>query len=172
MNLKPTCALALLLWTAAGSLPAADETLNQLYEEAKASFESGDLEMANYLIGQVQAADPRHKPSQVLALHVKAAMPPDGVSLKKKYSTVVLPNINMADATLDECLQALTIMARNASDGRVKTNFIIQAKDKTDAKVTLSVKQVPLPVAIDYVARIAGVKAKWEKHAVVFSSAP
>ena len=78
----------------------------------------------------------------------------------------------MADATLDECLQALTIMARNASDGRVKTNFIIQAKDKTDAKVTLSVKQVPLPVAIDYVARIAGVKAKWEKHAVVFSSEP
>jgi hypothetical protein len=172
MNTKITCTLALLLWTAAPSLPAADTTLNQIYEEGKAAYYGGDLELATYLLRQVEAADPRHTQTKALLAQIKLAMPADGVSLKKKYSGVMLKEINIAEATLEECLQALSIMSRNASDGKVQANFILTAKDRAEAKVTLSMKQVPLPVAIDYVAQLSGTRVKWDKHAVVITSGP
>ena len=128
----------------------------------------GDYETAQRLLTLVQEGDPRHGPTRALLAQIKLAAPPDGEFLKKKYSSIVLQKVEMEEVSLQDCLQGLIIISKNATEGKLAPNLILQAKDKADAKVTMNLSNIPLPEAIDYVARLSGTKVKWEKHAVVF----
>ncbi len=160
-------ACAVLLTVAVST--AADD-INALFQQGRAAYYKGDLALAKRLLTQVNAADPRHIETRAILARIKLEMPGDGPTLKERYAAVRLPKLNLQDATLAECLEALTIISRNASEGKVSPNFILKAQDKASAKVTLSLTDVPLTAAIDYVAEMSGTKARWEKHAVVIAS--
>ncbi len=147
---------------------AADD-LNAIFQQGKAAYYKGDVALARRLLNQVAAADPRHIETKAILARIKLENPDEGPSLKEKYAAVKLPKLDMQDATLSECLQALTIMSRNATDGKVQANFILKAQDKAQQKVSLTLTDVPLTTAIEYVAELAGTRAKWEKHAVVIA---
>ncbi len=161
--------VALLIPITAAVSTAADD-LNAVFEEGKAAYYRGDLEVAEHLLKQVEAADPRHIQTKALLAQIKLAIPDDGLTLRKKYAAVRIPKLDVADSSLADCLQALSIMGRNASGGKLQPNLLLMAQGKADAKVTLSLTDVPLPEAIEYVARLTGTKAHWEKHAVVIKS--
>jgi hypothetical protein len=156
------------LLTGASTPVTADDDLNQIFEQGRTAFYRGDYETAQRLLTLVQAGDPRHGPTRGLLAQIKLAAPPDGEFLKKNYSAIVLQKVEMEEVTLQDCLQGLIIISKNATEGKLAPNLILQAKDKADTKVTMNLSNIPLPEAIDYVARLSGTKVKWEKHAVVF----
>lgn len=147
---------------------AADD-LNAVFQQGKAAYYKGDIALAKRLLTQVAAADPNHIETKAILARIKLEHADAGPGLKEKYGAVKLPKVDIQDATLAECLQALAIISRNASNGKVQPNLILKAQDKAGMKVNLSLTDVPLSTAIEYVAELSGTKARWEKHAVVIA---
>ncbi len=167
--------LALVLVTGAsiGAAPLrAAENLENLFQMGRDAYYKGDLEQARQLLTMVQAQQPRHQESRILLGQVNAKLKMSaGSSLKLKYSGVKLSKVELTDVTLQEALDGLRALSKNASGGQVVPNFLVTDPKVAGAKVSLTLTDVPLPTAIDYVARIAGAKATYDQHAVLFTSA-
>jgi len=167
--------LALVLVTGAsiGAAPlrAADD-LENLYQMGRAAYYKGDLEQAQQLLSMVQAQAPKHQGSRILLAEIKSKLRVSaGTSLKMKYQAVKIAKIDFTDVTLQEALDGLRALSKNASSGQVVPNFIVTDPTVADKKISLNLTDVPLPTAIDYVARVAGARASYDQHAVLFTSA-
>lgn len=165
-------ALTLVVGATTGAAPlrAADE-LENLFQMGRAAYYKGDLEQANQLLSMVQAQNPRHQESRILLADVRMKLKATGASLKKKYQGVVIPRLELTDVTLQEALDGLRALSKNASNGQVVPNFIVADPTLGSAKITLLLTDVPLPTAIDYVARLAKAKPTYDQHAVLFNKA-
>ena len=58
-------------------------------------------------------------------------------------------------------------MSKNASAGKVIPNVIVKNPEMGKKMLTLSLSNIPMTDVIDYLARMSGGKAVYEKHAVV-----
>lgn len=155
-------------FVAPSSVRAADD-INAMYQKGRAAFYKGDHELALSLLSQVAAAAPNHTDTQNMLRMLKANQKLDVSTLKKDYSAVVLPKIEMQDVTLDEAIQGLRVLSKNASAGKVSPNIIVKSSSLKEKRLSLSLANVPLPQAIDYLAQLTGGVARYEKYAVVIS---
>lgn len=147
---------------------AADD-INTLFQQGRAAFHKGDFETANTLLTQVSAAAPNHVETQNMLRFIRANQKVNVSTLKKDYGAVVLPKLDLQDVTLNEALDGLRVMSKNASGGKVTPNVIVKGAALGEKKISLSLSNIPLPEAIEYLAQLSGSKATYEKHAVVLS---
>lgn len=153
-------------------MASASDDLTALFQQGRAAYYKGDLELAKALLTQVQARDPQHFETRALLAQINASLANNaGSSLKKKYGSVVIPKLELADVTLTEALQALSILSKNASQEKVVPNFIVKDQTARDAPISLSLSSIPLPEAINYLANLSNTRAQYEDHAVVFVAA-
>lgn len=159
---------AMAAFLLAASLQGADvKDINTVFQQGRAAFYKGDMETAKSLLAQVAAVSPNHFETKALLAQINAYSKTD-TSLKKTYGAVTIPKVEFNEVTLSEALQALGVMSKNASAGKVTPNFIVKNPDMGKKMLTLSLANIPLTDVIDYLARIAGGKPVYEKHAVVF----
>jgi hypothetical protein len=162
--------IACVLFTAAG-LPAADNAdIQKLFDQGRAAFYQGDYVLAAKLLKQVQVAAPKHEMTRIMLATI-ATQPKEELGLKATYAAVKIPKIQLSEVTLDESLQALSVMAKNASGGKVTPNFIVKSPDLNKMPLTMSLTNAPLDEVVRYIAEMAKAKVTWDKHAVVFSGA-
>lgn len=171
--LAPIGRRALLIISAcvlvAAAAPAADD-INTLFQQGRAAYYNGNFELASQLLGQVLAANPKHFETQAILAQIKSQSK-GKASLQKQYSTVILPKFQVSEVTLGESLEALTIITKNASNGKVQPNFVVKTPELNTARITLSLSDVPLTEVIRYLAEMAKAKTTWDQHAVMFSGA-
>ena len=153
-----------LLLTVTAQVTATD--MNAVFEQGRAAFYRGDHATAQRLLTAVARADPKHAPTKALLWQINAAKPPPD-TLQQKYAAVKLPKVDLVDVTLAESLQALTILTKNATDGKMQPNFILLAQDKASAKVTLSLTNIPLTEALTYITQLTSTKARWDNNGVI-----
>ncbi len=147
----------------------ADNDLTTLFQQGRAAYYKGDLELAKAILTQVQARSPGHFETRALLAQINTSLEANaGSSLKKKYSSVVIPKLELADVSLNEALQALSILSKNASQEKVVPNFIVKDSVARDAQISLTLSAIPLPEAINYLANLSNTRAQYEDHAVVF----
>lgn len=159
--------LAALLFI--GAARAADQKdLARIFEQGRAAYHRGDFETARTLLTQVLAARPDHFETKALLASINASNKP-AASVEKTYSAVMLPKVDFHEASLQEAAQALALLGKNASGGKVTPNIIVRPKAGEGAKITLTLADVPLTEAIRYVAQMSQCKAQYDKHAVVIS---
>lgn len=165
-------AFTLVVGASVGAAPlrAADE-LENLFQMGRAAYYKGDLEQAQQLLSMVEAQNPRHQETRILLADVRMKLKANGTSLKKKYQGVTLPKLELTEVTLQEALDGLRALSKNASQGKVVPNFIVADPALGATKISLMLTDVPLPIAIDYVARLARAKPTYDQHAIVFSKA-
>ncbi len=164
--------LAFILVMAAGSgVATAADDIETLFQMGRTAYYKGDLEQAHQLLSMVAQQNPRHQETRILLGDIRAKLNASGSSLKKKYAGVKLAKIEFADVTLQEALDGLRVMSKNASSGQVVPNFIVTNETLKTKTLSLSLTDVPLTQAIEYVARVAGAKAAYDDHAVLFTSA-
>ena len=156
------------LFTAAS--PAADD-ISTLFQQGRTAYYNGNFELARQLLLKVQAKNPGHFETNALLGQINAQTKKGDASLQKQYAAVIIPKFDVTDASLQESLQALGILAKNASEGKVQPNFIVKSPDLNQAKITLALTNVPLTEAVRYLAEMTKAKTTWDKHAVMFSSA-
>ena len=160
--------MAAFFYTAA--LQAADaKDLNTIYQQGRAAFYRGDMEKAKALLQQVAAVKPDHFETKAMLAQIATYTKTDA-SAKKTYAAVTIPKIDFNDVTVAEAVQGLTVLGKNASGGKVSPNIILKDPEMGKKTVTLSLSNIPLTDAIEYVARMAGGRASYDKHAAVITS--
>lgn len=159
-----------ILGLGVGATGVANDT-QALFQMGRAAFYKGDFEQAHELLKQVEARQPNHFETKALLAQIRAQMKPGTSSLKKTYAAVNLAKVEFADVTLDEAVQALRALAKNATDGRVTPNFLIKGEELKTKVVSLSLEGIPLSEAIEYLGQLSGARVVYEAHAVVFQPA-
>lgn len=146
------------------------EDLNAVYQQGRAAFYKGDMDTAQQLLSRVAAANPKHAETANMLAYIRANHQPKDNTLKNQYDAVMLPKVEMADVTLTEAIEGLRVLSKNASGGKVMPNVIVKGEDLAQHKLSLSLSNVPLTEALNYVTQLVGAKATYDKHAVILTS--
>jgi len=96
-------------------------------------------------------------------------------SINRKLDDIILPSINFSDATIRAALDQLKKLAAAADKdepdpARKGVNIVLKLSAEQEAGIlpfTLTLSDIPLRSAIDYVARAANLKLKVEPYSVV-----
>ncbi len=83
---------------------------------------------------------------------------------------IIIPSIEFRDATLTECIDFIRIKARDLDPDKKGVNIIIKPGGDASARITLSLKDVPLSEALRYCAELAN--HKLTSNAQSFSLTP
>lgn len=150
-------------------VPAQAEDLNAVYQQGRAAYYRGDLETAYRLLSKVAAANPKHADTNNMLAYIRANYQPKDQSLKNQYAAVILPKVEMNDVTLNEAIEGLRALSKNASGGKVTPNVIVKGADLGQRKLSLSLANVPLDEALNYLTQLVSAKATYDKHAVILS---
>ncbi|MGV3663293.1 MAG: tetratricopeptide repeat protein [Prosthecobacter sp.] len=164
-----TAAALLAVFFFASAPATAAEDLNAVYQQGRAAFYQGDFAKANQLLSRVAAANPRHVETNNMLAYIRANHRPQEVTLQKQYEALILPKVEFGDVTLREALEGLRALAKNASNGKVVPNVIIRSEEAADKKVSLTLSNIPLSEAINYLTQLTNTKATYDKHAVTIS---
>ena len=162
--------LTTAFFMSAAGFTAKAEDMNAIYQQGRAAYYKGDLDTAYRLLSRVAAANPKHTETANMLAYIRANYQPKDNSLKTQYASVILPKVDMADVTLTEAIEGLRALSKNASGGKVTPNVIVKGADLAQHKLSLSLANVPLDEALNYVTQLVGAKATYEKHAIILSS--
>ncbi len=94
--------------------------------------------------------------------------------INRKLDEITIPRIDFQDATLREAIdflkqRAASLDAAETDPSRKGINIVLKLPpeaDESKAKLTLALTDIPLRLAIDYVAKAANLKLKIEPYAV------
>lgn len=170
---KVSTAVAILttaILMSAALLSAQAEDLKAVFQQGRAAFYKGDFTTAQQLLSRVAAANPKHQETANLLAYIRANHKAPDNTLKTQYAAVILPKVELADVTLTEALEGLRVLSKNASGGKVMPNVIVKGEELGQRKLSLSLANIPLSEALNYVTQLAGAKATYDKHAVIVSS--
>ncbi len=146
------------------------EDLKAVYQQGRAAYYRGDMANAYQLLLRVAAANPKHAETANMLAYIRAHHKPEENTLKAQYAAVLLPKVDMADVTLTEALEGLRVLSKNASGGKVTPNVIVKGEELGQRKLSLSLTNVPLTEALNYVTQLVGAKATYDKHAIILST--
>lgn len=161
--------LAITLSSFPGQARADD--IKQAFEMGRAAYYKGDLEMAHKLLSIVEAKHPNHQETRQLLINIRATLKQES-SLKKRYEAVRLARLEFTDVSFEEALQGLRALSKKATNDQLLPNFIVKDATLNAKKVSLTLADVPLTQAIQYLADLADAKVTYDQHAVVFTSGP
>lgn len=153
----------------ASGLTVRAEDLNAVYRQGRTAFYQGDFATAYQLLSRVAAANPKHTETNNMLAYIRANHKMEDGTLKKQYDSVILPKVDMQDVTLAEAIDGLRVLSKNASNGKVAPNVIIKGAEVGERKLNLSLNNVPLSEALNYITQLTGTKATYDKHAVILT---
>jgi len=86
-----------------------------------------------------------------------------------KFSKVMVPALQLENATLQEAIDGLSLIIEKEAKGQLAANFVIQdpGKKLAAAKITLNLKNLPASAVMSYLMTQANAKVRYDEHAVV-----
>jgi hypothetical protein len=169
MNTKLRLVLALIVGLIAPALKAGDD-LHVTYEEGRAYFNAGQWDLAREKLALVAAKNPSHAPTRAMLAQIEQKLGVDNTMLRKSYSEVIIEKIEFSDAALDEAVEAVRILSKKATNGKIIPNIIMKDPEIGKKQVSLNLTKIPLSEVLSYLAKLAGAKLTYEKSAVMFAS--
>jgi len=92
-------------------------------------------------------------------------------SLKRKIETLIVPEVNVREATVGDVVEFLQNQGQTLSEDKAPINIVWQAPEEAKTtKVTLNLRDVPLADALKYVTQSAGLRYRVDPHAIVIYS--
>jgi len=170
MKTKLHLVLALAVGLITPALKAGDD-LQVTYEEGRALFNAGQWDLAREKLAIVAAKNPSHAPTRAMLAQIQQKLGVDNTMLRKSYSTVIIDKIEFSDAALDEAIEAVRILSKKATNGKVIPNIIMKDPEVGKKPVSLNLTNIPLSEVLNYLAKLAGAKLTYEKNAVMFATA-
>ena len=157
----------------AAPAPPAESAAQQataLYAKGIAAEESGDVAAARAAYTKALQLNPelancRYRLKELELNSPKVAAKGREVSLGK----IMVPEFHLEAATLQEALDALSLIITKESKGRTAGNFVVQDPDGklAAAKLTLNLKNVPVSAVMKYLTTQANAKVHYDEHAIV-----
>ncbi|HSJ03058.1 MAG: hypothetical protein ACAI34_11565 [Verrucomicrobium sp.] len=161
--------VASTLWL--GSTRAyADEDLHTLYQDGRAAYYAGQLDVAREKLAKVLAANPSHTQTRAMMADIEAKIGKDNVMLRKSYEKIMIDKIEFADVELSEAVLAVRMKAKAATKDKVVPNIILKTPELGKKAVSLNLTNMPLSEVLSYLAQVAGVRITYDTSAVMFSN--
>lgn len=167
--------LRIFLFTLVVTLPlavlAAPAEVQQLLTEAQTAYMRGDIATAKADFEMVNQIDPRNQVAigYLLRIKVAEANKPKGNDQEKQLAALIMPKVELKEATLGAALDFLKKAVERQSAGKLAVNFVVQLPDdqvKSQA-VTLSLSNVPFTEVLRYLGGVAGLNFVYDKYAII-----
>ncbi len=157
-----------LVSTAFAQAPA--KTAESLYQQGLAAEKAGDAAAAGNFYKDALQTDPKHANARFSLGQLKINAPAIALKTREgKFGAVIIPVFQLDQATLQEALEAFSLMIEKNSNADTTPNFVVEDPGKrlAGARVTLSLKNTPARGVLKYILDQAGGKPRFDEHAVV-----
>ena len=167
-NLLAVAALALITASACG------QAVSDILAEAQRAYVKGDSAAAKEKFELVRRLEPENRTATMYLRRIlaeEAANPANknpANATQAALAQVILPRLDLREASLGEVLDFLRQKGNQVAAGKVAINFVAQL-DETQkaAKITLNLQNVPFTEALRYVGELGGVQFSYERFAIV-----
>lgn len=150
--------------------PTPAQTADAYYAQGQAAEKAGDPTAARQAYEAALRANPKHAHARFQLGQVKLnATRIAAGGREATFGAVVIPEFNIADATLTETLAFLSKAVDKQSEGKVSANFVIQDSKNTlgNTKINLQLKNAPARAIMKYLMDQVGAKARYDEFAIV-----
>jgi len=152
--------------------PAHAQTAQELALEGQRAYLSGDIETAKSKLSLALEIDPKNTTAQnflrIIAVR-EAKSGGGGAQLEAQLKSLMLPRVELHDATFRE---ALDFLKQQAAKQNVSVSIVSQLSPEAMQKpITLSLSNVPFAEALRYLCETNAAKFSVEKYAVVIKPA-
>jgi len=156
----------LLCALAAITLPAPAQT--PLVKEAQKAYLAGDMETAKQKFEIVLAEDPHNAAARnyLKMIAISEARAGSGAKLQKQLQSLILPQVDLREATLGATLDYLRQQAGKVSGGKIQTSFVLNPEVSASTPITLHLTNVPFTEVLRYVGELAKVEFVIEQYAI------
>ena len=151
-------------------LALADPGVPELMAQGQRAYAQGDYQAAKEAFGEVVLADPTntHAIQFLRAIKLKEAQlaPSNNDAIK----TLVIPNVQLKDATF---AAALDYLKQQAALKSVKLSIVSQLpQTQMESKITLSLSNVPWIEALRYACTLNNAVYRMDQYAIIIMPAP
>lgn len=137
--------------------------------EAQRDYIKGDLDAAKLQFQLVLEVDPHNMIAQNYLRMIATKQNNSGNdALQKTLDALVLPHVQLKDATFDTALDYLKQTAVKISDGKTKVNFVVAvpAEIAAQKRVTLDLADVPFTAVLHYITEQTGFQFVIDQYAI------
>lgn len=140
------------------------------YRQGQAAEKAGDPVAAKSAYANALKHNPQHAHARYSLGQLK--LNSDAIAAKgreSKFGAVVVPEFQVSEASLQESLEALSLIVEKQSKETVAPNFIVQDPQGqlAERKISLNLKSLPAGGVLKYLLDQAGAKARYDEHAIV-----
>lgn len=146
------------------------QTADFWYAKGQAAEKDGDPEAAKRAYEAALKVNPNHAQSRFQLGQVKLnAAKISAAGREAKFGAVMIPEFNIAEASLAEALRHLGKLIEKQSEGKVVANFVIQDAGNVlgAKKIDLQLKNTPARAIMKYLMEQSGAKARHDEFAIV-----
>lgn len=146
------------------------QTVPELLREGQVAYIKGDVETAKRNFEAVVQLDPKNPTANGYLRQIRAVPPkPSGNTVQKQCESLMMPQVDLKEATFGSALDFVKRAALKQSDGKLVLNFVVQLPDEVvkTRPVSLSLTNVPLSEVLKYIGDLTGSQFDYEKHAIV-----
>ena len=137
-------------------------------QDAVKACQSGNLTEAKAMFEQVAAKEPKNQTAQNFLRQI-ATKQAGQLAMKKKIDAIIVPKVDLRDTSAHEAFKFIfQLLNRNASQG-FHPNMVWAVPENSSRTITLALDNVPGSAALEYAAKLAGLKVSYEEFAVRIS---
>lgn len=159
----------------ASAVPPTREELTKTYNAGVAAFEKKDFVTAERQFQVVLQHVPKHAQSRRYLVDIDRLRTAEAniPSMEKALSKLVIPEIKVDEATLEDFLALVVIKAKEVSGGKTVPNFVFRPStpDMTDRLITLTLTSIPASELIRQAGLVTATKFSYEKYAIIVTPA-
>jgi tetratricopeptide (TPR) repeat protein len=157
-----------LLLIVSAVIPANAQTSASLLSEAQREYQAGNIASAKSKFQVVLASDPKNVVAKnyLKAIATAESQAGPGVKTEAQYKKLILPQVEIREATLDSALEYLKQAAVKASNEKLKPSFVLQPGVDASTPVTLRLSGIPFTEALRYVGDLASVQFSYDQYAI------
>ena len=187
MKILPVLALSLLAFFAlfagppegSGRQPTTGlvaEEVKRLLADGVVAFGKGDYATARGLFETAYQIDSRNLVAinylQKIKVLEKGVSRP--MSQERQLAGVIVPKVQLKDATIGAVFDYLKSMAAKLTEGKVSVNFVLKLPEETvkTQTISLSMSGVPYTEVVKYVAELANLQVEYQQYAVLVTPKP
>lgn len=155
------------------SVALGGQELSDLLTEAQRAYLRGEIAVAKEKFELVRKLDPQNRIAvsslrRIATDEAKAtAELGPGNATKVALTKLIIPKLDLREASLAEALEFLRQKGNQLDDGKTAINFVVQLDDATKAtKVTLSLSNVPFSEVLRYIGDLAQVEFVYDRFAI------
>ena len=138
----------------------------ELQKDAVRAFQENDLKTARSLFQSLLALNPKNTAAQNYLRTIALKERSGGGSIEIPLRQVILPKVEFTETSVREAVAYVAQRIKALTDGKQTLNVVWMVPADFDARITLSLQNLPATEALKYIASSANLELDYGAHAL------